>query len=219
MLIHFYPACADGHAPKRRKLKARPPAAVVLDIEGTVAPLTITKEVLFPYARAHLESHLKATWTTVETQSDVAQLADEVWRTAGNLIEQFKACLHLQIEMPLLTSMRLSLCGSSAYEDAASARLFVLQEHAPADACSACCSTCRAMQNQVRLILCLHDSQASQAGTPLSSRDDVQAVVQYVGKQMDADAKTTALKTLQVAGRPACIDHAAVCAICVLLPV
>ncbi|KAK9801388.1 hypothetical protein WJX73_004540 [Symbiochloris irregularis] len=109
---------ANGHAPKRRKLAASPPpAAVVLDIEGTVAPLTLTKDVLFPYARAHLESHLKATWTTAETQSDVDKLAKE----------------------------------------------------------------------------------ADEAGTSLrgSSMPDVQAVVQYVQKQMDADAKTTALKTLQ----------------------
>jgi 2,3-diketo-5-methylthio-1-phosphopentane phosphatase len=38
------------------------PAAKVylLDIEGTVAPLTLTTDVLFPYARAHVETFLKA---------------------------------------------------------------------------------------------------------------------------------------------------------------
>lgn len=74
---------ADGHAPKRRKLTVQPPAAVVLDIEGTVAPLALTKDVLFPYARAHLREHLASTWTTAETQSDVDQLVSEVRRLAA----------------------------------------------------------------------------------------------------------------------------------------
>jgi enolase-phosphatase E1 len=37
----------------------RTPAVYLLDIEGTVAPLTLTTDVLFPYARAHVESFLK----------------------------------------------------------------------------------------------------------------------------------------------------------------
>ena len=82
-MTHLCLVDADGHAPKRRKLTIpATPAAVVLDIEGTLAPLTLTKDVLFPYARAHLESHLSATWSTVETQTDVDKLAKEVRCTA-----------------------------------------------------------------------------------------------------------------------------------------
>ena len=35
------------------------PRLYLLDIEGTVAPLSLTSEVLFPYARAHFEQFLK----------------------------------------------------------------------------------------------------------------------------------------------------------------
>lgn len=37
-----------------------PPAAILLDIEGTVAPISFVHEVLFPYARARLGSFLAA---------------------------------------------------------------------------------------------------------------------------------------------------------------
>jgi 2,3-diketo-5-methylthio-1-phosphopentane phosphatase len=39
------------------------PKLYLLDVEGTVAPLTLTTEVLFPYARAHFETFL---WQSVE---------------------------------------------------------------------------------------------------------------------------------------------------------
>ena len=69
---------ADGHAPKRRKLAAKASKMVVLDIEGTLAPLTLTKDLLFPYARAHLDQHLRTTYHSRETQADIQQLLAEV---------------------------------------------------------------------------------------------------------------------------------------------
>ena len=75
---------ADGHAPKRQKLASassfKPwelPKAVVLDIEGTVVPISFVKEVLFPYAGTHLVQHLQATFTTPETQNDLELLRRE----------------------------------------------------------------------------------------------------------------------------------------------
>jgi 2,3-diketo-5-methylthio-1-phosphopentane phosphatase len=68
------------------------PKLYLLDVEGTVAPLTLTTEVLFPYARAHFESFL---WQSVEEignriremrdrgESDEAELVfaeSSVWR-------------------------------------------------------------------------------------------------------------------------------------------
>src|ERR1700679_2616241 len=35
------------------------PKVYLLDVEGTVAPVTLTTEVLFPYARAHFEKFLR----------------------------------------------------------------------------------------------------------------------------------------------------------------
>jgi enolase-phosphatase E1 len=50
------------------------PRVYLLDIEGTVAPLSLTTEVLFPYARAHFEEFL---------QRSVGEFEDFVRRSAG----------------------------------------------------------------------------------------------------------------------------------------
>jgi len=57
---------------------SNPGAAVfLLDIEGTVAPLTLTTEVLFPYARTHFPDFLKKSRGDASVQADLAQLAAE----------------------------------------------------------------------------------------------------------------------------------------------
>jgi methylthioribulose 1-phosphate dehydratase / enolase-phosphatase E1 len=63
---------------KKQKLGKEFPTAIVLDIEGTVAPISFVTDVLFPYARAHLKSHLEATYETSETQADIQLLRDQV---------------------------------------------------------------------------------------------------------------------------------------------
>uniref|UniRef100_A0A7S1T1M1 Probable methylthioribulose-1-phosphate dehydratase n=1 Tax=Tetraselmis chuii TaxID=63592 RepID=A0A7S1T1M1_9CHLO len=71
-------ANGDHSSSKKRKLEgtAAPlaPSFVVLDIEGTTSPMTYVADVLFPYAKKALRSHLEATWTTTETQDDVSAL-------------------------------------------------------------------------------------------------------------------------------------------------
>lgn len=52
----------------------RLPRAVVLDIEGTVAPITYVKDVLFPYAAARVRTHLEDTYDSRATQADVELL-------------------------------------------------------------------------------------------------------------------------------------------------
>ena len=49
----------------------------LLDVEGTVAPLTLTTEVLFPYARAHFESFLERHADDPAVRADLEMLADE----------------------------------------------------------------------------------------------------------------------------------------------
>jgi enolase-phosphatase E1 len=49
----------------------------LLDVEGTVAPLTLTTEVLFPYARKHLARYLKENLDNLEVQDDLRLLAEE----------------------------------------------------------------------------------------------------------------------------------------------
>ena len=49
----------------------------LLDIEGTTTPISFVYEVLFPYARARLESFLRAHWDDEETQAELPQLREE----------------------------------------------------------------------------------------------------------------------------------------------
>jgi len=46
----------------------------LLDVEGTVAPLTLTSEVLFPYARKHFESFLNASIHDPAVLKDLMEL-------------------------------------------------------------------------------------------------------------------------------------------------
>jgi enolase-phosphatase E1 len=49
----------------------------LLDVEGTVAPLTLTTEVLFPYARKHLNEFLDNNIDDPAVQADLTLLAEE----------------------------------------------------------------------------------------------------------------------------------------------
>ena len=51
--------------------------AVLLDIEGTVTPISFVHDVLFPYARAHVESFLVSHSNQPEVQTDIRKLRDE----------------------------------------------------------------------------------------------------------------------------------------------
>ena len=49
----------------------------LLDVEGTVAPLTLTTEQLFPYARVHLAEFLDTHFDDEAVREDLALLAEE----------------------------------------------------------------------------------------------------------------------------------------------
>jgi len=53
------------------------PKYIVLDIEGTVSSMKFVSDVLFPYARARLRSHLEKTFESVETQADIELLRQQ----------------------------------------------------------------------------------------------------------------------------------------------
>ena len=52
------------------------PKLYLLDVEGTVAPLWLTAEVLFPYARAHFQSFLERSVAEIERNRDSLKDAD-----------------------------------------------------------------------------------------------------------------------------------------------
>jgi methylthioribulose 1-phosphate dehydratase/enolase-phosphatase E1 len=69
-------AAAEGAPAAKRVRGAAAPrtTAVVLDIEGTVAPIAFVAEVLFPYARARLAAHLEETHDSKATRAAVEGL-------------------------------------------------------------------------------------------------------------------------------------------------
>jgi enolase-phosphatase E1 len=70
-----------------------PPKLYLLDVEGTVAPLTLVTEKLFPYARTHLADFLKQNLMRRDIQDDLKLLAEE------NRAEQSEVCPTFGIEI------------------------------------------------------------------------------------------------------------------------
>jgi enolase-phosphatase E1 len=57
--------------------KPKPPKLFLLDVEGTIAPLSLVYEQLFPYARAHFERYLQTHAGEPGIVSDLTALAEE----------------------------------------------------------------------------------------------------------------------------------------------
>lgn len=62
---------------KRRRMALRSPTCVVLDIEGTIAPITFVTQTLFPYAKTHVRSFLESTYESCATQEAIKLLAQQ----------------------------------------------------------------------------------------------------------------------------------------------
>src|SRR5262249_3985295 len=56
---------------------APPIRGILLDIEGTTTPISFVHDLLFPYARAHVESYLTQWLDSPETTADLALLRAE----------------------------------------------------------------------------------------------------------------------------------------------
>lgn len=55
----------------------KPVAALLLDIEGTTTPIDFVYNVLFPYARAHVEDYVASHSSEPPVQADIAGLVEE----------------------------------------------------------------------------------------------------------------------------------------------
>lgn len=58
-------------------MSAPAPKLYLLDVEGTVAPISLVTEHLFPYARKHLPQYLKENLNNPDVQDDLRLLAEE----------------------------------------------------------------------------------------------------------------------------------------------
>lgn len=79
-------ASEDGPAAKRHKglgYGTKLPKCVVLDIEGTVAPISFVADVMFPYAKQHARRHLEDNYAGEECQEDISSIRKQVWGAGG----------------------------------------------------------------------------------------------------------------------------------------
>lgn len=75
------------------RVAPRLPTCVVLDIEGTVAPITFVKQILFPYAKSHVRSFLESTYDSPETKEVIQKLAEQAEKVClGSLCMVFVTC-------------------------------------------------------------------------------------------------------------------------------
>lgn len=54
------------------------PAAIVLDIEGTVAPISFVADVMFPHARDNVRAYLESHYTSAATRADIDAIRKQV---------------------------------------------------------------------------------------------------------------------------------------------
>ncbi|GLC57171.1 hypothetical protein PLESTB_001194900 [Pleodorina starrii] len=68
-----------GPAHKKLKVKhsAALPTCVVLDIEGTVAPISFVADVMFPYAKRHCRAFLDSAFDSPEMQADIQLIREQ----------------------------------------------------------------------------------------------------------------------------------------------
>ncbi|WP_348264401.1 acireductone synthase [Telmatobacter sp. DSM 110680] len=58
-------------------MKTKPPKLFLLDVEGTIAPISLVYDQLFPYARAHFQAFLQLHGGEPGVVSDLTMLAEE----------------------------------------------------------------------------------------------------------------------------------------------
>jgi methylthioribulose 1-phosphate dehydratase/enolase-phosphatase E1 len=79
-------------ASKRQKYCSKLPTCVVLDIEGTVAPISFVTDVMFPYAKEHVRQHLELAYGTAEGAEDIHLIRQQVRSCVAP--SMFPHCLH-----------------------------------------------------------------------------------------------------------------------------
>jgi enolase-phosphatase E1 len=69
-------------------------AAIVLDVEGTTTPVSFVYDVLFPYARAHLRSHLRAeAWRARAAGDGMASAREQATSDADEIAARMEAMM------------------------------------------------------------------------------------------------------------------------------
>jgi enolase-phosphatase E1 len=82
--------------------KPKPPKLFLLDVEGTIAPLSLVYEQLFPYARAHFERYLQQHAADPGVVGDLTMLAEENAAETDETVPKFAAPEHWDEAIPYL---------------------------------------------------------------------------------------------------------------------
>eukprot|EP00798_Chlamydomonas_sp_ICE-L_P022241 gene22241-29310_t len=190
------PAAANGSEtngvppPKKRKTRGPLPICAVLDIEGTVAPISFVADVMFPYARKHVRSHLESSYESAETEEDL-----ELIRTQH--VRSHLECSYENAE----TEEDLKLIKTQAAEDGTPIPGAGLGKAARIDATVNYPYLPPSLLNLTPGLPDLF-RPAAEDGTPIPDASEgkaavIDATVTWVEAAISADRKITALKTLQ----------------------
>jgi len=126
--------CTARPVKRPRSAGSTVPSHIVLDIEGTVAPISFVSDILFPYAQARLKSHLEESFDSAETQSDLdlirqqaladgSPLPDATSASKEDIIAAAVACCEAQMLADRKTTALKSLQGHIWREGFASGQL------------------------------------------------------------------------------------------------
>lgn len=77
MLAHAADSVANGVKRAKHSHHYRP-AAIVLDIEGTIAPISFVADVMFPHARDNVRAFLEAHFNSAEARADIEAIRKQV---------------------------------------------------------------------------------------------------------------------------------------------
>src|ERR1044072_8370863 len=94
--------------------------AVLLDIEGTVTPISFVHEILFPYAREHVNNYLSQHRQQPEVQADMQKLLEEQRQSTIDSIDTIVTYVNRLIDLDRKSPALKSLQGKiwrAGYED------------------------------------------------------------------------------------------------------
>jgi enolase-phosphatase E1 len=83
-------------------MKPKPPKLFLLDVEGTIAPISLVYDQLFPYARAHFQSFLQLHGGEPAVVSDLTMLAEENAAETDEVVPRFTAPEYWDDAIPYL---------------------------------------------------------------------------------------------------------------------
>lgn len=84
---------------------------VIMDIEGTVASISMVHEKMFPFVRTNVDDYLKTTWADEVTQADIKLLIEQSDADKAQGVDNIKL-ITLPIDTPDVDALRAELVAN-----------------------------------------------------------------------------------------------------------